>query len=457
MTSEVKLNGESRSFLQGKTDEIVRASFTLIVILFSVASFWLTFGSANDVLSCCDTWQYIAGGKTLFNSGLLEKTPGYGYRSYLSFGITHIIALIGKPILALAEFKVIIPAFIDPNSGPNAVQYVAGAGFVHLLIATALIWSQRLTPIFFISFAAIYLNPLLLIYIPYPLQEGQFFLLAAPLLILILNSKNRGARFFALVGTFAGIVTMLKSSFILMILPIALFAYVNLRKSDDVKRSLAAMLIPFAILILPQSTRALAHYSTPFPYPDQRVLPMQLSWGVEVWKFDTWLAPDGFRGRKYKTPFAPRLKEDGFYKSNPAAAALLWIGHTLSAFDYSHLRPYPVVEKAPLVSIFNLASFAILFIGVATSIQIYVKRLATDNDILIDGLALATLAVIPLIAPETRFGSVTLAMMTIRSLKATQMSWSRSELALLSFGLLAFMLTALLAVFQINAAAGVSP
>jgi hypothetical protein len=126
----------------------------------------------------CDTFYYYNAARDIASDGLLFKNPYDGYRSYFA---PLVIAAVSNLASTLGF------------GGEPVVRYAYGISILFWLTSVGLmIWLARRADAktFWLITLATLLNPFLIVYIPFALQEGVLMACCLPLLFLWVAAKD---------------------------------------------------------------------------------------------------------------------------------------------------------------------------------------------------------------------------------------------------------------------------
>lgn len=386
-----------RSVFQSK-----RAYLLLALYIATAAYFFVLFGSINDVVFCCDATLYVRGSELLQQSGVLADTYLSGYRPISNYAFVAVTRSIG---LVFADGSSDVSSFLQQDA-----PFVIGSIALMLAIGTLLIVWLGEQKGFMESFCAIFLNPLVFAHVPVPLQESQMVLVLGPLVLVsyVMLRSGRTNRAALALMIFAAAAWMTKPSFILCAAAtLALAVYVlakhwNIRSS----RAMFAGLMAMALIVFPQIYAMKERLGTFNPYPNSEVLNMQLSWGNDMWRYETHVVPaqNSAVGLAFETGFPP-VEADQFINSlsqEPVKAISLFLGHIVGALDYTHLTTY-IHAGSPGFPPTNIAVGAALFLALILWITRILERRYGLSDLYLDILAVGAAAPLLIAAVETRF------------------------------------------------------
>ena len=141
---------------------------------------WAARVALPPALHCqvCDTSYYYTAAAEIAKSGLLFLNPYDGYRSYF---VPFFIASV-QSLAATAGFE-----------GGAVERYTYGVTLLFWLVSSGLMWwlAKRVgLRTFWMTSAATLLNPILLVYVPFALQEGVLMVCCLPLLFVWAGAKD---------------------------------------------------------------------------------------------------------------------------------------------------------------------------------------------------------------------------------------------------------------------------
>lgn len=366
---------------------IILASFAAASVVYFVA----IYGTIDGVAFCCDAEHYLRGGGKFAHHGMIFDHQFSGYRSIHNYVLVYLIERAGLG------------------------SYPVGALLLHGIIGSGLIAVYGHREHFLPVFAAIFLNPLSMAFVPVPLQESQMILVLGPLTVAGYVHLRSGATWAtpALLLALAAAAWMIKGAFLLVAIPIAVVAVWTWWRARLPVRALAAGAVIAAAIIGPQVYVSWQKFETVNPYPATSVLSKQLEWGYGAWRYETDISRPNPRGISAKTPFAP-INGAAEYFARMAAApreiVALWFGHLVAAFDYSQIKPYITEPRAPF-SFFNMLVGAVVFLGLSQWLK-DMQGGYTAANALVDSIMLGSIVMLPLIAVENRFSLLALLVLT---------------------------------------------
>ncbi|MET0683291.1 MAG: hypothetical protein ABWZ29_08125 [Casimicrobiaceae bacterium] len=408
---------------------------------------WAARMALPPALHCqvCDTSYYYTAAAEIAKSGLLFFNPYDGYRSYF---VPFFIASV-QWLAASAGFD-----------GGAVERYTYGVTLLFWLVSSGLMWwlANRVRVLtFWMTSAATLLNPILLVYVPFALQEGVLMVCCLPLLFVWAGAKDmEPSRRAALVMMLALLAYIIRSSLVWWLPLAAIYAgWLLWPQIRHPRRWLPwTVFVVFAgcLLIGPQ-IHISNHKSGSFnPYPSTTPLAQQIAWGVTLLKFATVEDEGHWRGLTYWSPFVAEPEEDktvGFYLKHPMRGAFLMLGHAYAGFHYDQITPYWRLDRARPLTIWLVLSSAIVFLGVVRMTAIVIARdLDADRAFAIATVALCVASLV-LLATESRFGIVGFAMLSIQvaewiSTRPSCARWSWLGPGLLMYLALSFLYNTLL-------------
>lgn len=387
-----------------------RQSAGAILFIASTAIWWfLIIGSPHRAVICCDAVSYVRASQDGFFNVSVE-----GYRTYLNLFLARLttdLGLIGgKPALVKG-----VGYFYSPG-------YAWGSISIFLAAGLCLIAAFGKKKGFWLIFFPIYLNPIIVANVPYPLQEGQFLLFALPIVLFVIFNENIFWK--CCVGGFlAGAVWMIKSSYLLpsIVIIIYLIAVILKERKEYVWPVLIlSVVIGFSIPVLPQSIHRYNYAGNILPYDSdvsQGYLQKQIAWSWMTWKYATSRHAGRFAGLWFPTTLSATGGEDAIRQAeaHPRFALTIAIGHMFSAFDFA--PPIPYERGRPTFGISGWAFFSgfIIFMGTLDILRRWVGKSGSLNDFLLDGMAASTVVVLPVIAVEARFALVAFSILSVRA------------------------------------------
>jgi hypothetical protein len=397
--------------------ETPRSSLACAALLLPTA---LVFGVLllGGVPFCCDAEGYLKAIEAYREDGLFAMHAGLGYRAYL---FPYLYSWIPLPASEIA--------FVD-------VRFYSLLSIGAFLLAElAALLRLRGMAHFWPVYVGFFVNPLLLVYVPYPLQESFLVLAFAGLLPWLLAIDYRSGRwsFAALLGLFFGALYMTRASHLVLALPVALLLVGHLRALPGTParvRSVAAFGLLVASVVLPQSAAMLRHRDTLAPYPSTAALKLQLDAGRAYAKYAT-----NVSGRRnidppmvYWNPLncesegPPSPRDERAFvcaafpqKRREGLAPTIFTGliHVYNGLNYDLLKPYNTDVDIALFSPSQLLSMAVVFLGGYGAIRKLFQRDADFVDWFLITVVGVTLAVTTITAVETRFGLLATASLSL--------------------------------------------
>jgi hypothetical protein len=409
---------------------------------------WAARAHVEQALNCevCDTFYYYNAAAALADTGLLFSNPYDGYRSYFAP-----LVIAGVTKLASA------PGFAEEP----VVRYAYGVSILFWFVSLGLmLWLARRAHIgtFVPVTIATLLNPFLIVYVPFALQEGVLMLCCLPLLFVWVAAKDwHPARRAALVLATAVLAYVIRAALVWWLIPAAAYAaWLLWSRRADARAWLpwmAGALIGAVALIGPQVYVSKQRFNSFNPYPSTGVFSQQIPIGITLLKFATVEDEGHWRGLIYWSPYATVPEEEktfaNFYVRHPARGAFLMLAHAHAGFHYDQLLPYWHLGRARPFTIWLALSSAIVFVGVVRMTATIGER-ALDPD---RAFAIATLllsaASLAFVATESRFGVIGFAMLSITvaewiGSRPTRREWLRLAPALLLYLALSFLYNTLL-------------
>ena len=413
---------------------------------------------------CCDAAGYLEAIEGHRSEGLYYAHRTLGYRAYFfpylfsffpldlaapAFGSVPRYALASSALLLISEFAVLLR-----------------------------LWRQ---PLFWPVYLAVFANPLVLVYVPYPMQESMIAIAFAALVPWLLVGDYRSNRwqFAGLLGLFFGVMYMIRPSHLTLAVPVVILLVGHLRAVPGI-RARVLSLLAFAgfavVVVVPQSLTVFHHRGVIVPYPKTNVLAAQIYDAPAYAKYATnvsgrrniippmpYWSPLSCESRSIANPTRARVFACSKYSDTrrDGVAAILFTGliHIFSALNYDVLEPYISVIDLPLFSFSQLLSMSIVFLGGYAFIRRWAAGAADFNDWFLAGIVGVSLAVTTITAVETRFGLLATASL---SLLAANMLFNGKidarEWLPIGFGLCAFVGTAsLLSVYALALTGATSP
>lgn len=373
---------------------------------------WAARAAVTQGLHCevCDTAYYFRAATDIARSGLLFANPFDGYRSYF------------VPLFIAAVQQ--LAAWVGCDGNP-VERYAYGVSLLFWLVSTGLtVWlvhrGRGLGVL--LTAAATLLNPFLIAYVPFALQEGVLMACCLPLLAVWAGAKDLGAPMrAAMVLTMALVAYVVRASLVWWLLPAAAYAgtllWPHIRHPRRWVASMATVAVVACVLIGPQVYISKTKAGTLNPYPTTGLFAQQIAWGISLLKFATVEDEGHWRGLTYVSPFVAEPEEEKtlrFYVSHPVRGAFLMAGHAYAGFHYDQILPYWRLERASPLSIWLVLSSAIVFLGVVGFAgRVLARSLDADAAFAFGTLALCVASLL-FVAPEARFGIIGFAMLSLQ-------------------------------------------
>lgn len=408
---------------------------------------WAARAHIRQALHCevCDTFYYYNVAAAFAETGLLFTNPYDGYRSYF------------LPLLVAAVTKL---ASALGFGGEPVVRYAYGISILFWLVSVGLmIWLARRAngKTFVLISAATLLNPFLIVYVPFAMQEGVLMALCLPLLFLWVAAKDWDAgRRVALVLAMALLGYMIRAALAWWLLPAVAYAgWLLWKQRRDARRWLpwmAAVIVGGIAIVAPQIYISKQNSNSFNPYPSTGVLTQQIPLGITLLKFGTVEDEGHWRGLIYWSPYAAEPEEEktaDFYLRHPARGAFLMLTHAYAGFHYDQLKPYWQLARARPFTIWLALSSAIVFLGVVRmTVMVAEREVDPDRAFAIATLALCAASLV-FVAAESRFGILGFAMLSITvaewmGSRPKRDEWLRLTPALLLYLSLSFLYNMLL-------------
>ena len=398
---------------------------------------WAARAAVPQGLHCevCDTAYYYTAAAEIARSGLLFTNPYDGYRSYFA------------PLFIAAISRL---AALPGYGGGTVVHYTYGVTIVFWLVSAGLMaWLARRGSMaaFVETTAGTLLNPFLIVYVPFAMQEGVLMACCLPLLFVWVGAKDWDAgRRAALVMLMAVLAYVIRAALVWWLLPAALYAawllWPRVRHPRQWLRWTAVALVAGGLLVGPQIYISIQKSGSVNPYPSTTLLSQQIAWGITLLKVATVEDEGHWRGVTYWSPFVAEPEEDktaDFYFKHPARGAFLLLTHAYAGFHYDQIKPYWRLDRARPLTIWLLLSSAIVFLGV-----VRMSSLVLSGEIDADrAFAVATfvlcVASLAFVAAESRFGVVGFAMLSIQTAEWIGTRPARAPWTWLAPGLVAYL------------------
>jgi hypothetical protein len=408
---------------------------------------WAARAHIRQALHCevCDTFYYYNVAAAFAETGLLFANPYDGYRSYF---LPLVVAAVTKLASALGF------------AGEPVVRYAYGISILFWLVSVGLmVWLARRAngKTFVLITAATLLNPFLIVYVPFAMQEGVLMALCLPLLFLWVAAKDWDAgRRAALVLAMALLGYMIRAALAWWLLPAVAYAgwllWTRRRDARTWLPWMAACIIGAVAIIGPQVYISKQHSDSFNPYPSTGVLTQQIPLGITLLKFAT-VEDDGhWRGLVYWSRYAADREDEktlDFYLRHPARGAFLMLTHAYAGFHYDQLKPYWQLARARPFTIWLALSSAIVLLGVVRmTVMVAEREVDADRAFAIATLALCAASLV-FVAAESRFGILGFAMLSITvaewiGSRPARAEWLRLAPALLLYLMLSFLYNMLL-------------
>lgn len=434
----------------------VESTNWLLVVMLSLAQGIFLYWAAGEAVATahecriCDTTAYYFPSAAEFTkSGLLFTNVYDGYRSYF---FPLVISIIQQSTAAAGL------------GGEEIQRYTYTISFLFWVVSIITMHriAQQLNARLFVLLAvATLINPFLLVYVPFALQEGILMFFCLPMLFVWVGARDldpvKRAGIVLLMALFAYII---RASFVWLLVPAALYAaqviWPHIRTPGRWLPMSTLVAIIGIALVGPQSYVAQKKFHTLNPYPATSLIGQQISWGVTVLKF-TLVEDEGHaRQLAYLSPFAPEAEEAKtirYYVDHPARGAFLAASHVYTGFHYDQLKPYWRLNGASPLTVWLVVSSAVVFLGlIRVAHSIWTRKLDADCLFMILSLMLSVVALL-FIAAEARFGIIGFAVLSIFAVQWFEAPAPPARVALLLsagsvlYVVLAFLVNALL--FQI--------
>lgn len=424
------MSSDSRPLVRRLAWVALAASVQLIFLL------WTARAAIPQALACevCDTAYYYTAANEIARTGLLFNNPYDGYRSYF---VPLFIASV-QWLSAAAGFE-----------GSAVARYVYGVCLLFWLVSVGLIgWlsGRAGARTFWTTTLATLLNPFLLIYVPYALQEGALMFFCLPLLFVWSGAKDfpRGTRA-ALVLIAALLAYTIRASLVWWLLPAVVYAawalWPRLGSAGRWRVPTAAAVVAACLLVAPQIYISYQKSGSFNPYPSTTLLSQQIAWGITLLKAATVEDEGHWRGVTYWSPYVADPEEDktaGFYLRYPVRGAFLMLSHAYVGFHYDEIKPYWRLDHARPLSLWLVLSSAIVFVGVVrvTSV-VFAGGLDADRAFMIATFVLCVGSLF-FVAAESRFGVIGFAMLSLFVAEWIAGRPSRAEVSRLVPGLILY-------------------
>jgi hypothetical protein len=398
---------------------------------------WAARAAVPQSLQCevCDTAYYYTAAAEFAKSGLLFTNMFDGYRSYFA---PMFIATILK-LTAMAGFE-----------GSAVARYTYAVTSLFWLVSAGLIWwlARRVSgPTLLLTTAATLVNPFLLVYVPFALQEGVLMMWCLPLLYIWVGAKDlQPAIRAALVLMMALLAYIIRASLMWWFLPAIIYAawllWPQIRYPRRWLPWMTAVVLAGGLLIGPQVYISHQKSGSFNPYPTTALLSHQIAGGIGMLKYATVEDEGHWRGLMHLSPFVAEPDDDktaGFYLDHPTRAAILMLAHAYAGFHYDQIMPFWQLQRARPLTIWLVLSSAIFFLGVVRMTDIVLARkLNADGAFAIGTFALCMASLLFVVA-ESRFGIIGFAMLSIQVAEWLASRPARAEWSLLAPGLLMYL------------------
>jgi len=364
---------------------------------------------------------------------------------------------------------------------------------VFLLVEFIVLKTLWKMPLFFVFYIAVFINPLVLAYVPYPLQENFLVLLFSLFIPMIYASYVKGSGILLMIslGVFFGAMYMTRASEVLLLFPVLMIACYFLYQKDIGHKSLlfssllfSSLLFSSLLIIAPQSIVMHKAFGTWNAYPKTSVLTSQFRWGDAYAKYGTNLSgstivevgqpywnPLSCTSVKPKNAWNERTFICSIHNSNQvknlsasfehnSLQELLFKSsvHLFNALNYDYLKVYTTNKSPNLFSWHQILSMCIVFLGFFWILRKYINRTASAFDIFLDGILIVTLGVCLFFGVETRFGLLATMVLSIKAVELTMYYRPhRGEAVAVMFGLLMFVCTtSLLSIYVLSLSGALS-
>jgi hypothetical protein len=421
---------------------LVTAALAQLALLF-----WAAGVAVPQTLSCevCDSEYYNTAAAEFTKSGLLFVNPFEGYRSYF---VPFFVASIQRLAAAAG-----VP-------GDAVRHYAWGVALLFWGVSTGLLaWAMARagTATAFRAAAATLLNPFLVVYVPFMLQEGVLMASCLPLLFVWAVAKDmQPEKRAGLVCLMALLAYTIRASLLWWVLPAVAYALWVIRSHRrEVRRwapAMAIVLLAGSLLIGPQVYVSKQKSGTLNPYPSTGVFALQVNVGISLLKYATVEDGGHWRGLVYWSPFAAEPEETKnlrFYVEHPGRGVFLAAAHAYAGFHYDQVLPYWRIERARPLTIWLVLSSAIVFLGVARMVyDVMRRRVDADGGFMIATLLLCIGSLL-FLAVEARFGILGFAMLSLGAaawfpLRRPRRQWLLAAACLAMYVVLSFLYNTLL-------------
>lgn len=393
----------------------LRPSRWLLVALLALIQGAFLYWAAGEAVAVerecrvCDTAYYFQSAAEFSKSGLMFANGFDGYRSYF---FPFVISLLQQTTAAL-------------GLGGNEVErYTYAISFLFWVVSTIAMSRIAATlhaRAFTLFAAATLLNPFLVVYVPFALQEGILMFFCLPALFVWLGAKGLDPlKRAGIILSLALLAYIIRASFVWLLVPAVLYAvhvlWPQLRTPKRWLPTLAVVAVVGIALIGPQSYVAQKKFKTFNPYPSTGLIGQQVSWGITILKNATVEDEGHWRGLLFLSPFAGDAEEAKtirYYVDHPARGALLASTHIYAGFHYDQLKPYWRLGGARPLTFWLVVSSAVVFLGLMRAANLVrARKLTADSVFMILTVALCCAALF-FVAAEARFGIMGFAMLSI--------------------------------------------
>jgi len=412
---------------------------------------------------CCDANSYLNTMIGYQSEGLFFHHGATGYRGYMFPYLYSLLPIDYTSSLLLGGITI-------PTYSMASIFFFLSIEFY---IIKQLLKNKNLT-LFYLS---IFINPLALVYIPYPLQESFIILLFSLFvpLIFITYMQKKKILLIILLGLFLGSMYMARASQALLVLPILIFALFIIFKSKEMNINKIKLLITFIcssiLFIIPQSLITQKYLNTINPYPATALLSQQFNWGNMYAKYGTNLSVNLCTGKieDFRNPLLTNLKPKNnknlYVNSHTGIAQVYWnplacsikdiknqenrkniiiecnennqepvkgftslvqnntldqlffksIIHVFSILNYDYLYPYVKDYKTKLFTWHQILSMLIVFFGFYNILKKYWSRNFNAFDVFLDSILFITLGTVMFFSVETRFGLLSTIILSINA------------------------------------------
>jgi hypothetical protein len=307
-------------------------AFVLLHTVQALAVFWI----AAQARFCCDASHYLYGGRALLHDGLLWADPHAGYRFFFT-------------PLVMGALQNLIGVFVTPDRVASFIPYLLAALFVVSSASCSLFvlrryglarWTRLAVPIF--------LNPLVLSIVPYPLQESVVCIFAVPLLFVLLALDAREFTRSCVIGALLiGFTLIARPSLVWITIPVCVLLITRARRAASTGVQVArGVAIAMGVLLLMYSPQAYVNWNkwqTFAPIANTKVADDQLAFGIDMLNFGTIYDDTKFGGERASSPYTslPRTEKNlAFYSTHPKAGLFLALTHAWSSLHFVAFVPY---------------------------------------------------------------------------------------------------------------------